>query len=149
MLAHLKMGILGIWEVGEGGGYKSKLALLIFAQTISIPVWYRYGFLLFLAVFEISSAKEHIFDSCKCITYLLGWVLSKISKKPYLYRTGIDMVFSIFSSSNFHGRTQMYSGWSRSIITRAHGVTDWCDIFHRNTTSRAFFPKNHIHTSEV
>ena len=92
------------------GGYKSKLALLIFAQTISIPVWYRYGFLLFLAVFEISSAKEHIFDSCKCITYLLGWVLSKISKKPYLYRTGIDMVFSIFSSSNFHGRTQMYSG---------------------------------------
>ena len=88
----------------------NKLALLIFAQTISIPMWYRYGFLSFLAVFEISSAKEHIFDSCKCITYLLGWVLSKISKKPYLYQAGIDMVFSIFSSSNFHGRTQMYSG---------------------------------------
>ena len=97
-------------RVLDGGGYKSKLALLIFAQTISIPMWYRYGFLSFLAVFEISSAKEHIFDSCKCIAYLLGWVLSKISKKPYLYRTGIDMVFSIFSSSNFHGRTQMYSG---------------------------------------
>ena len=71
---------------------------------------HTHGFLSYLAVFEISSAKEHIFDSCKCITYLLGWVLSKISKKPYLYRTGIDMVFSIFSSSNFHGRTQMYSG---------------------------------------
>ena len=76
--------------------YKSKLALLIFAQTISIQMWYRYDFLSFLAVFEISSAKEHIFDSCKCITYLLGWVLSKISKKPYLYRTGIDMVFQFF-----------------------------------------------------
>ena len=134
---------------GGREGWYNKLALLIFAQTISIPVWYRYGFLLFLAVFEISSAKEHIFDSCKCITYLLGWVLSKISKKPYLYQAGIDMVFSIFSSSNFHVKPQICSGWSISIITRAHGVTDWCDILHKNTTLRAKFPKNHINTSKV
>jgi hypothetical protein len=56
--------------VGEG----SKIpALFIFAQTISIPVWYRYGFLSFFAVFERSSGKEHIFDSFKCTTHLLGW----------------------------------------------------------------------------
>ena len=61
-----------LWGPAMGGGWCFKLALLIFAQTISIPVWYRYGFLSFLAVFERTSAKEHIFDSYHCIAYLLG-----------------------------------------------------------------------------
>ena len=62
--------VIGKRMLGRGGCFK--LALLIFAQTISIPVWYRYGFLSFLAVFERTSAKEHIFDSYHCIAYLLG-----------------------------------------------------------------------------
>ena len=40
--------VIGKRMLGRGGCFK--LALLIFAQTISIPVWYRYGFLSFLAV---------------------------------------------------------------------------------------------------
>ena len=68
----------------------------------------------------------------------------KIYKKPYLYQAGIDMVFSIFSSSNFHVKTPMCLGWSRSITTRAHDVADWCDILHKNTTLRAKFPKKNI-----
>ena len=36
---------------------------LILTKTISIPVWYRYGFLVFFAVFNTTSAQAHIFDS--------------------------------------------------------------------------------------
>ena len=73
-----------------------KIPLFNFPQTISIPVWCRYGFLSFFAVFEGNSAKEHIFHSFKCTTHLLGLVYNKISKKPYQYLAGIDMVFSVF-----------------------------------------------------
>ena len=69
---------------------------LILTETISIPVWYRYGFLVFFAVFNTTSAQAHIFDSYTRDSIPVEVFFSKISKKPYLYQSGTDMVFQFF-----------------------------------------------------
>ena len=106
---------------------------LILTKTISIPVWYRYGFLVFFAVFNTTSAQAHIFDSYTRDSIPVEVFFSKISKKPYLYQSGIDMVFSIFSLSNFLLETQRRSESRSLMFTRAHGHVNWYDIIYTKT----------------
>ena len=55
-------------------GLYFKISQFNFPQTISIPRWYRYGFLLFLAFLKRNLLKECNYGSYKCTVYLLELV---------------------------------------------------------------------------
>ena len=80
-------------------------------KTISIPAWYRYGFSIFsLYNFRLEIQRGSISRSLM-ITRVHGApdqynrcdtsdtkaaVKAKFTKKTYLYKRGIDMVFQVF-----------------------------------------------------
>ena len=66
-------------------------------KTISIPLWYRYGFLEILLKNTSTGMLSRVYESNICAWAEVVLKTAKNTKKPYLYLRGIDMVFWKFS----------------------------------------------------